>query len=125
VESRLRANKELARYIVAAAFLFFLLAEWSAHAIVHINNVRAAAIAVTVRPEHPDHHGSLVLCNDSGRNDQQLPNVAHDLSPAASMPCGILDIATAATDDLVPTPSQRAGALSRPPDPHFRPPETA
>ena len=120
------SKRVLVRRIVAAAFLFFMLLEWGSHTMVHINSSTAGAVAVSAADEHGDDPcRSLVLCSDSRRRDQQVPNIGHDLIPTANLAAASIGITPIAAADGPPSPIHTASGLSRPPDPHFHPPQLA
>lgn len=123
MEMPLTVRRELLRYVVAAAFLFFLLAEWGSHAMVHINNSTSRAVAVSAGLEHSDNHGSLILCNDDGRRDEQVPNVGHDLTPTVRLTELLISLAPQVAERSPLPLSHTALGLTRPPEPHFHPPE--
>jgi hypothetical protein len=113
------------RRIAAAAFVLLLLTEWGSHATFHINSPSGLTV-VSAGEQHRDVPGhSLALCNDSGRRDRQQPNAAHDLIPGAGLSLSMPLMAPAADAVEAPMPARATGELSRPPDPHFRPPKAA
>ncbi|MBP9664171.1 MAG: hypothetical protein KBD94_06080 [Pyrinomonadaceae bacterium] len=121
-----KRGQTLRRRFVAAAFLLFLLAEWGSHTAVHINNSTVRAAAVSAAEDHrEDPCRSLVLCSDSRRRDRQTLNVAHDLMPPVTLAGASAEIALLSATDRQVQPFHTADGLTRPPDPHFRPPQLA
>lgn len=103
-----------------------MLLEWGSHSIIHINSSSTGDLVVTSgEAPHDDPCKTLVVCQN-GRREQQVPPVGHDLIPAYSL-SGVVDgiLPPAMADDERPLPFHIASTLSRPPDPHFHPPETA
>lgn len=111
---------------MAAAFLLFLLAEWGSHTAVHINNstVNSAAVSAAEEPRD-DPCRSVVVCGDSRGRDQRMANVAHDLMPPVTLAGVFVEVALLSATDRQALPYHTADGLTRPPDPHFRPPQLA
>lgn len=114
----------MARRIVAAAFVLFLLAEWGSHLAFHIYDRTPAAVAVSAAEEHRDDPcRSLVLCRD-GRRDQKVANVGHDIIPQTALFERFSDVeATLASREGKRIPFGDADIILRPPEPPFHPPE--
>lgn len=103
-----------------------MLLEWGSHSIIHINTSSNADLVVTSgEAPHDDPCKTLVVCNN-GRREQRVPPVGHDLIPVYSLNEGFDGITPMiACDGGLSLPLSTASALSRPPDPHFHPPQLA
>jgi hypothetical protein len=117
-------NGSALRHSFAALFLLVLLAEWSAHAVVHIGShkmVRLAASSDQGTADDPCH--SFVHCRDGRHRDRQMPNISHDVTP--NMLVDMLHEVDPPIDLPIRLSILFTGAdgLSRPPDPSFHPPE--
>lgn len=112
------------RLFVAAGFLFFLLAEFGSHAMIHAyppsNDKRS--MSATERG-HDDLCRTLILCSDSRRKDQQMPNLSQDLTHTA-----LLDLRSdlcpqTSLSDNPTIPNGTGEAIFRSISPPFHPPE--
>ena len=74
-------EKENWRRVLAALFLIFLLAEWGSHSVIEANPLPADAPAISAHEvPHGDPCDTLILCGDSGRNDQQRSNLGREVT---------------------------------------------
>jgi hypothetical protein len=119
-------KKENKRRLLAALFLICFLAELGSHAVIFASHVPIDERSISSNEQgHDDLCKYLVLCSDS-RRDKQAPAFGHDPSQHNLL----LDVSSqlvprigALDDPLIPFPT--AALASRPPDPHFRPPQTS
>jgi hypothetical protein len=113
-----------ARCLFAAVFVLVLLAEWGSHGIIFSQREQVGETSVSSSERgHEDPCGTLVLCSDGRRNDQQV-SFSHD----ASQHNAYLDNRsnTCRNSVIVSDPlghSSFVFGISRPPDPAFHPPE--
>ena len=119
-------KKDTLRRIFAAAFLIVLLAEWGSHAVVNASPIQAdeRTSATAHQSGHDDPCQTLVLCSDSKRKDQQMPNLGHDACQHNALLdrlAGFHQLVALSTEPSIPF--SNAKALSRPPDPAFHPPQ--
>ena len=114
------------RRLVAAFFLVCFFAHAGSHVVICASHsVGESSFSYSDRG-HDDPCRTLVLCSDSRREGKQLRgsghdmsqyNVLFDLSPQLSPPVELLESERIAHSAGV--------AVSRPPDPHFHPPQTS
>lgn len=118
--------RKISRRVVAAAFLVFMLAEWGSHTVVHINSSGSGSVVAASGSHRDDPCDTHIHCCDSRRHDRQLPGISHDLMPIVSLSDAFTDVLRLVrADEERPLPHYMAAASTRPPDPHFRPPEFA
>lgn len=121
---RTSASRHEARSIVAAALMFFFLAEWGTHAVIHIGSHAAAPSAVSATSgtgDDPCH--SFVHCDHNGHRDRPVPNTGHDITPNGLVEL-FADLELPSRLEARPLqPFTSAPGISRPPDPAFHPPE--
>src|SRR5688572_24514430 len=102
IEGRLFLRRSL-----AAAFMVVLLAEWGSHTFNHhphgeLFSVREGyalntsqggghADSVLACQGHEEDHCPMMICNDSNRHDQQVPNAGHQMTPSNGALGGLLD----------------------------------
>lgn len=112
------------RRFVAAGFLVFLLAEFGSHAMIHAypHSIDERSMSATERG-HDDLCRTLILCSDSRRRDQQMPNLSQDLTHTALLDL-ISDLCPQISVSLSPPiPIGTGEAIFRPISPPFHPPE--
>ena len=115
------------RRLLAMFFLICFSAHLGSHMAICANHVPDAERSVSMsRGGHDDHCKIRVLCSESRREGKQLPAPGHDVSQHNLL----LDV----SPQLLYPEGAREGeridhspgfALSRPPDPHFHPPQTS
>jgi hypothetical protein len=134
------AGRLYLRRFLAAAFMVVLLAEWGSHTFNHhspadlfsdigvhsldISPDRADADSVIAYHSHDEDHCPTIICNDSNRHDQQVPNAGHQVTPANGILDGLLEFRPGLAG-LVdpPLPFRIAHRLYGPPISQFHPPE--
>jgi hypothetical protein len=118
-------NPRNARCIFAAVFVLVLLAEWGSHGIIFSQREQVGETAMSSSDRgHEDPCGTLILCSDGRRNDQQVPSFSHNSSQHNAFFDSNSN--TCRNYVIVSDPlghSSFVFGISRPPDPAFHPPE--
>ncbi len=126
---RILRQKRSARALLAAGFLFALLAEWGSHAVIcsgeTITDAAEQQSMTATDPGHEDPCQTLILCSD-GRQDQQTRHFMHD----ASQHNGLVDVFASLCPHLKALRERKisfgdAARIFRPPKPPFHPPKQA
>lgn len=117
-----------------------LLAEWGSHSFNHHSPAELFsdpesysldilpggihADTVLAYHGHDEDHCPTMICNDSSRHDQQVPNAGHQVTPSNGVVDGLLEFRPflAGLDDP-PLPFRIAHRLYGPPLSTFHPPE--
>jgi hypothetical protein len=113
------------RCLLAAIFVLVLLAEWGSHGIIFSQREQVGETAMSTSERgHEDPCGTMIVCSDGRRNDQQVPGFSHD----SSQHNAYLDNKsnTCRNFVIVADPLRHSSfvyGVSRPPDPAFHPPE--
>jgi len=125
VQSRLSETKLNKRCILAAVFLILLIVEWGSHALAYASHPSNEGQAISASEEdHQDPCKTLILCSDSGRKDQQTPNLGHDVSQHNAFFARPSNSRRLAGFRFEPDmPLETVNRILRPPDPQFHPPE--
>jgi hypothetical protein len=118
-------TKEKIRRLLAMLFLIVFVAELGSHAVICANHSSIGEQSISPSERgHDDPCKSLIICSDSKRKDQQVPNFGHDVTPHN----GLLDARSGPfsqigvdKDPLIPFST--AHCLFRPPSLPFHPPE--
>jgi|CXWL01.1.fsa_nt_gi hypothetical protein len=118
-------RKENLRRLFAAVFLLFMLVEWGSHMAMHSYATSAHRSSVSSHEDgQEDPCRTLILCSDSKRERQQLPNPVHQMAQHNAL-LELLASIRPLTFTLgdPPIPFGRAEAVFRPMSPPFHPPE--
>ena len=119
-------KKENLRRVFAAAFLLFLLVEFGSHTMTHAFSPSAKNHPAVSANEGCDEDPcqSLILCGDSRRERQQIPNSGHPTAQPTDL-VGFYPTADPLIDlrESPPIPFGLSHAISRPTSPPFTPPE--
>lgn len=119
-------SSRMTKGLIAALFLFFLLAEWGSHGVIcaayHGSDNAPSAASAPI--DHEDPCDTLVVCSDSRGRERRAPSFNHDAMQHNGLMDVIREIAAnvKVTRDPRLAPSNVKG-LSRPPDLPFNPPE--
>lgn len=111
------------RLVVAAMFLFVLLAEFGSHVMAHANAPHSQEQLISVTGDsHDEPCSHLMSCYDNRHSNQQIPNSGHQL-----LPNDLLAITRFVPEIEVnfdpPIPFAQANALYRESSPPFHPPK--
>lgn len=110
--------------LLAVAFLSVMLVEWGSHslAFAHAAPPAGSTAFSAVEVEHDDPCRTVVCC-ESRKNDQTVPNIAHDISPNSllGLPDGQLRFRRAVREPVIPR--KNAHGILRPINPLLDPPE--
>lgn len=117
--------KEKRRRLLATLFLIVFVAELGSHAVICANYSSIGEQSISPGDRgHDDPCKSLIICSDSNRKDQHVPNLGHDITHHN----GLLDARSGpfsqiGVDKDSQIPFSTAHCLFRPPSPPFHPPE--
>jgi hypothetical protein len=116
------------RRILAAAFLLLLVVEFGSHGVIfaHSGSSKNGDAVQSSERGHEDPCGTLIMCSDSRKRDQQVPGVSHDASQHNALfdrLSGMRNLSGIERDQ--PITFEDANALFRPPLPPFHPPKAS
>jgi hypothetical protein len=110
---------------LAAFFLIVFLAEVGSHAVICSNHSSGDGQAISSHESgHEDPCNSLILCSDSNRKDQQMPNLGHDATQHNALfdrQRGLFAQTIVQKDPRIPFTTEHC--IFRPKSPPFHPPE--
>lgn len=123
-------NKQISRQrpwqrVIAMAFLLFLLVEWGSHAMTHAFSPAVLNHTSISADEgcHEDPCQSLILCGDSRRERQQMPNPGHQIAQPNELAGLIADVLLIDLRESPPIPFGTSHTIFRPSSPPLPPPE--
>ncbi len=118
-------TKENRRRLLAALFLIVFVAELGSHAVIWANHSSISEQSISPGERGQDDPcKSLIICSDSKRKDQQVPNFGHDITHHNALldaRSGLFTQIGFDKDSRIPFTT--AHCLFRPPSPPFHPPE--
>ena len=122
------ADRKVAHRILAAAFLLLLVVEFGSHGVIlaNSNSSKNVQSVQSSDSDHEDPCGTLIMCSDSRKRDQQVPSFSHDASQHNALfdrLAGMRNLSGIERDQ--PISFEDASAIFRPPLPPFHPPKAS
>lgn len=122
------ANRKVARRVLAAAFLLLLVVEFGSHGVIfaHSTSSKNGDAVQSGERGHEDPCGTLIMCSEGRKRDQQVPSISHDASQHNALfdrLAGMRNLGGIEQDQ--PISFDDANAIFRPPLPPFHPPKAS